>query len=212
MKINYELSDKVKNFIKNSELSEISIGCSLSQVFKIVKRESIYYLKVAKKGLLTSEYQKLTWLEDKLSVPKVVLYDVYNNTEYLITESLKGEMICNKYYEENSDIGIKVIADSFKELYKVDISDCPFDESINKKLEYVENNVKNCLIDLNDIKEETLKRFGSVEGILNYLKENKFNDELVFSHGDISLPNIFASGDKLTGFIDVGMCGICEVV
>ena len=52
--------------------------------------------------------------------------------------------------------------------------------------------------------------------ILNIIKEeiiaikNKFNDEKCFSHGDTSLPNIFALKDKFVGFIDVGECGIAD--
>ena len=37
MKFNYELSSKVKDFLENSILKEIGIGCSDSQVFEIKK-------------------------------------------------------------------------------------------------------------------------------------------------------------------------------
>ena len=49
-----------------------------------------------------------------------------------------------------------------------------------------------------------------MENVLEFLKSNKFNDEICFSHGDTSLPNIFASQDKFTGFIDVGECGLAD--
>lgn len=210
MNFNYKLSEKVKAFIANAKLEEISIGCSDSQVFKIEKLGKIYFIKISSKANLTSEYEKLKWLDGKLNVPKIVLYDYTDDTEYLITESVGGEMVCSEYYLNNPQIGIKVIAEAFKQINKVNIENCPFNVSIDYKLSLVENNVKNNLIHLEDLKEETLKKFGSLENIINFLKDNKFDDEYCFSHGDTSLPNIFALGNEFTGFIDVGECGIAD--
>lgn len=210
MNFNYKLSKKVLNFIENADLEEISIGCSDSQVFRIESESGLYYLKIAKKGLLTSEYEKLKWLDGKLSVPKIVLYDYEDSTEYLITEAIDGEMVCSEYYLNNPESGIKVIAKAFEQIKNVDINDCPFNVSIDYKLSLVENNVKNNLISVENLKEETFKRFGSLENIIEFLKDNKFNDEYCFSHGDTSLPNIFASKNRFTGFIDVGECGIAD--
>lgn len=210
MNFNYNLSEKVKTFIKDAKIEEISIGCSDSQVFKIEKIDKIYFIKISFKGNLTSEYEKLKWLGGKLSVPKIVLYDYNDDTEYLITESVEGEMVCSEYYLNNPKIGIKVIADAFKQISNVSIESCPFNVSIDYKLSLVENNVEKNLIHLEDLKEDTLKKFGSLENIIKFLRDNKFNDEYCFSHGDTSLPNIFASGDEFTGFIDVGECGIAD--
>jgi kanamycin kinase/aminoglycoside 3'-phosphotransferase-3 len=205
MKFRYDLTDKISEFIRNCDLEEISIGCSDSQVIKIKKTNDLYFLKIAKRGMLTSEFEKLKWLDEKLSVPKVILYDLSDDTEFLITEAVKGEMVCTDYYINNPNIGISVLADAFKQIHSVNIEDCPFDVSIDYKLSLVENNINNKLINVNNLKEETLKKYGSLDNILEFLKENKFYDTLCFSHGDTSLPNIFASDDRFVGFIDVGV-------
>lgn len=210
MKFNYELSNKVLDFIENAELEEISIGCSNSQVFKIKKEDNIYFLKVADKGILTSEYEKLKWLDCKLNVPKIVLYDLENDIEYLITEGLKGEMLCSNYFKNNPMIGIKVIANAFKHIYSLDINNCPFDSSIDYWLSKIEGYINDNLIKEKNIKEDVLKKFGSIDNIFKYLKENKFEEELCFSHGDPSLPNIFSLNDEFSGLIDVGQCGIAD--
>ena len=162
MNFNYKLSEKVKAFIADAKLEEISIGCSDSQVFKIKKLDKIYFIKISTKGNLTSEYEKLKWLDGKLNVPKIVLYDYTDDIEYLITKSIDGEMVCSEYYLNNPRVGIKVIADAFKQINKVNIENCPFNVSIDYKLSLVENNVKNNLIHLENLKEETLKKFGSL--------------------------------------------------
>ena len=210
MKFNYELSDKVKVFLENANMEEISIGCSDSQVIKIEKNLNYYFLKIAKQGLLTSEYQKLKWLDGKLPVPKIILYDIFNNTEFLITEAINGEMMCSPKYVSNPTRSLDVIALAFEKIFEVDIKDCPFDVSIDYKLSIVKNNVYNGLVKNSDLKEETLKKFGNVENVITYLINNKFICEPCFSHGDTSLPNIFSDDFHFTGFIDVGECGIAD--
>lgn len=210
MTFKYELSDKVKEFIEYSNLKEISIGCSDSQVIEIIKGGKKYFLKIAKQGLITSEYDKLNWLKNKLNVPNIELYDNYNGTEYLITTSVNGEMVCSDYYINNPDLGIKVISDAFKNIYSVNIDNCPFNVDIDYKLKLIENNVKNKLVTNKDLKNSTLERFKKVENLLKYLQDNRFDETKCFSHGDTSLPNIFAFKDSFEGFIDVGECGIAD--
>lgn len=210
MKFNYNLTSKVTKFLENSKLEEIKIGCSNSQVIKVKKDKAAYFLKIATKGMLTSEYEKLKWLYGKLKVPKVVLYDISDDTEFLITEAIEGEMLCSDEYEKNKDKSLKIIADAFNSIYSVNIDNCPFDVSIDYKLSLVEYNVRNNLIKIENIKKATLEKYGDLENVLKYLKENKFESELCFSHGDTSLPNIFALNSSFSGFIDVGECGIAD--
>ncbi len=210
MKFRFELTEQITEFISNASLTEISIGCSDSQVVKIEKENKCYFLKIAKAGILTSEYEKLKWLEGKIKVPKIIIYENKNEIEYLVTESLLGEMVCSDYYLENPMLGIPIVVEAFKDIYKVDISDCPFNVALDYKLELVKSNVFNNLLDINNISEEVLKEFGSPENIYNYLVENRFEEELVFSHGDVSLPNLFTNNNSFSGFIDVGECGIAD--
>lgn len=198
-----KFTKKINEFLKGSSLEEIKIGCSDSNVYKITS-DDIYYLKVAKKGLIKKEYDALTWLNDKLSVPEVILFQEENGYEYLITRGLKGDMVFNY----NVDVAIKILKTAFDSLYSVDISSCPFNVSLSYRLETATKNVLDGLIKDKDLKKETLDRFGSVENLLKYLKENKIKEELCFTHGDPSLPNIFAYDSKFSGFIDMGECGI----
>lgn len=210
MEFKYKLTKNVENFIMGAELKEIGIGCSDSQVVQITKENQVYYLKIAKKGLLTQEYNALKWLDGKLSVPKIVLFDDESENEFLITKAIPGEMVCAENYLHNPDVALKVIKKAFDNIYSVEVTNCPFDVSNNYKLSLIERNVKNGLVKNEDLKEETLNRYGSVENVLKYLIDNKFEEELCFSHGDTSLPNIFALNNEFSGFIDVGECGVAD--
>lgn len=210
MKFKYKLTEKIQNFITDTEMKEIGIGCSDSQVIQITKNNDTYYLKIAKKGLLTKEYNALKWLYGKLPVPEIILYDDENENEYLITKAITGEMVCSGKYLKEPNVAIKIIKEAFDKIYSIDISNCPLDVSNHYKLSLVKRNVENRLVKDSDLTEETLKKFGSAEGLLEYLIDNQFKEELCFSHGDTSLPNVFGLNDKFSGFIDVGECGIAD--
>ena len=210
MEFKFVLSNKVKEFLNNSKLEEISIGCSLSQVIKIVRGEKIYFLKMMEEGGLTQEYQKLMWLEGKIPVPKVVLFVKENGSEYMITEGLDGEMLASSYYQEHMDEAIKVIKEAFIKFTEVNVLDCPFLMTNDVLLETARNNILNKLISFEGTSEWVQKRFSSLTDILHYLEENKWDEELTFAFGDLSLPNIFACKDKLVGFVDVGLCGVAD--
>ncbi len=210
MKFKYDLTDKINEFVKDALLNEITIGCSDSQVIKITKNSQIYFLKITKKGLLIKEYNALKWLKGKLLLPEVVMFETNDIAEFLITKALPGEMVCSKYFVNDPDKGLKVIKQAFDNIYSVDISDCPFDVSNKYMISLVKENVEKGIVKDEDLNSETLKRFGCVQKLLAYLIDNQFKEELCFSHGDPSLPNIFALNDEFSGFIDVGECGIAD--
>ena len=204
------LPDNILKIISSFSSEEINIGCSNSKVFKLMNGDKTYFLKIAKEGLLTREYNALNWLLGKLNVPKIILYDKSNGLEYLLTNSLEGEMICSDYYVEQPEIAIELLVEAFEQINKVDIVNCPFNVDINYKLELITNNVNKGLITGEYISDDILTKYNGVKGILKYLEKNKFTDDKCFSHGDTSLPNIFVDQNKLIGFIDVGECGIAD--
>lgn len=206
----FELPSNVKDFIKNADLSEIGIGCSESQVIKIETNNETFFIKIAPIGTLTKEYTSLKWLNGKTKVPKIIMYEKTDDAEFLITEAIKGEMICSDYYLNHPEDGIPIIVEAFKEIYKIDISSCPINVSLDYKLKLAKDNIDNNLILEENILPDVLKEFGNINNIYEFLEKNKFEEELVFSHGDTSLPNIFAYNNKFSGFIDVGECGIAD--
>ena len=212
MESNFKLSDKVRQFIEGAITTNIGIGCSNSQVVRIQKENETYFLKIAPLGELTSEYEKLIWLAGKIKVPEVILYEINDDVEYLITSAVVGEMICSDFYlkDDNWKLGIPLIIEAFKELYKIDINDCPFNVSLDYKLTLIKNNIDNKLLALNNISEEVLDKFKTLDNIYRYLINNRFDEELCFTHGDVSLPNLFVDNGKFSGFIDVGECGIAD--
>ena len=201
-------SNRLNEFLKTStNIEEVTIGCSDSKVYKIRKKSKIYYLKIAKH--LSKESISIDYLKDKIRVPEKVFYEKYNGVSYLLTKSLDGIMLCDNYFDNHIIEGINIIVEAFNALYNINCSDCIIDETIPVKIKRIEENINN--IKNSDIKKEILDRFHTKEAILKYLKGNMPKQIIGFTHGDMSLPNIYASNGHFSGFIDTENAGLCDI-
>jgi len=72
--------------------------------------------------------------------------------------------------------------------------------------------MENNLIDTSDFNPETFttEGFTDVRDLYEYLDQNRPNEDLIFSHGDFCLPNVFVSGCETTGFLDWGNGGVAD--
>ncbi len=205
--INIKGSNRLNEFLKDAnKIEEISIGCN-SKVYRIRKKSKVFYLKIA--NHLSKESIRLDYLKDKINVPEKVFYEKYNNMSYLLTKEVKGEMLCSDYYCNHPIEGIDILIEAFNEIYNIDYSDCILDETLDSKIKEIENRFSS--IKESDIDEKILKRFHTKEAILKYIKGNKPKQIIGFTHGDMSLPNIFANNGHFSGLIDVGNAGISDI-
>ncbi len=97
-------------------------------------------------------------------------------------------------------------------LWKIDISTCPYCNSIDNKLKLAEMRLKQNLFNVEDSETETFgdTGFKSPAELLQWLKDNKPVEELVFSHGDYCMPNVIIKDNKINGFIDLGSSGVAD--
>lgn len=202
----------VEKFIDNALVNEISIGCSGDSVREVIKDNQVYYIKMAKGAKLDKEYFMFNYLKDKALAPKVIYFNYDGECSTLITEKLEGDMICCDEIFDDMHHVIDLAASALKLLQNIDISSCPFYNNLDIKLATAKYNIDNKLVKTEDMNEENQKRFGSVEKAYEYLVNNKIKEEkLCFSHGDLSIPNIFFNEDKITGFVDLGDSGIADM-
>lgn len=200
-------SNRLNEFLKDAtKIEEISIGCN-SKVYKIRKKSKVYFLKIA--NHLSKESIRLDYLKDKIFVPEKVFYEKYNDKSYILMKEIKGEMLCSDYYCEHPLEGIDIIVEAFNQIYNIDYSDCTIDETIDTKIKEIESRFSS--IKNSDIDENILNEFHNKETILKYLKGNKPKQIIGFTHGDMSLPNIFAQNNHFSGLIDVGNAGLSDI-
>ena len=201
-------SNRLNEFLKTAtSIDEVTIGCSGKKVYKIRKKSKVFYLKVA--NHLSKESISLDYLENKIMVPEKVFYEKYNGMSYLLTKSLNGIMLCDDYFDDHVMEGIDIIVEAFNALYNIDYSDCVIDETIPVKIKRIEENISK--IKEKDIKKEILDRFHTKEAILKYLKGNMPKQIIGFTHGDMSLPNIYAYNGHFSGLLDTEDAGLSDI-
>ena len=201
-------SNRLNEFLKTAtSIEKITIGCSGKKVYKIRKKSKVFYLKVA--NHLSKESISLDYLKDKVIVPEKVFYEKYNGMSYLLTKSLNGIMLCDDYFDDHIMEGIDIIVEAFNALYNIDYSDCVIDETIPVKIKRIEENIG--LIKEEDIKKEILDRFHTKQAILKYLKGNMPKQIIGFTHGDMSLPNIYACNGHFSGLLDTEDAGLSDI-
>ena len=159
-----------------------------------------------------NEYHMLQYLHGKLPVPKVYAYEISDGKSYMLMSKCAGEMACFHEYMKSPDILCKLLANGLKMLWSIDVADCPSVQGLSRKLVQAEYNIKNDIVDLDNVEPGTFGEngFKNPDALLQWLYDNKPEEELVLSHGDYCLTNIFGINDEVTGYIDLGKTGISD--
>lgn len=203
------IPESIRKRISGKEYRIDHTGMSASQVVMFDNM----ILKIQKPSSETdNEYQAVRWLSHKIPVPEILEYEVSDGTAYTLMTKMPGEMLCEERYMNDPAMLLDIIAEAMECLWKADISGCPCDNSLNVKLKAARYNVEHGLADIGSTQPDTFgeNRFRSPEELLRWLEENRPEEDLVLSHGDFCLPNIFAVNGRLSGFIDLGRMGVSD--
>jgi kanamycin kinase/aminoglycoside 3'-phosphotransferase-3 len=159
-----------------------------------------------------NEHGIMMWLDGKLPVPRVLGFEKQEGYSFLLMSKIDGVMSCHNFYLERPDELTMLLAEGLKMLWDVDVACCPFLSHLHVKLTQAQYNVQMGLVDVDDAQPETFgeRGFKNPERLLQWLMDNKPEEELVLSHGDFCLPNIFLKEHKVSGFIDLGKMGIAD--
>lgn len=203
-----ELPNAIQKRIAGLEYNVDCIGESDSDI--ILFEDMV--LKIEKTGNQSNrEYDILNWLNGKLSVPKVIEFAQHNGYNYLLMSRLKGSMLCSADNMKNLDTAAEYLAEGLKLLWSIDIADCPYNSRLDERLETAKYNVEHGLVDVEDAEADTFGEngFADVNALYEFLVNHKPDEDLVFTHGDYCLPNMFVD-DNTISFLDLGKAGIAD--
>lgn len=89
------------------------------------------------------------------------------------------------------------------------IIDCPLAQNIEMKLAAARENIRCGFVIESDFEHENLGR--AVGEIYDELVEKKpLTEDLVFTHGDLCLPNFMVLDGEISGFIDLDRAGVAD--
>ena len=162
----------------------------------------------------SSEYERniLGWLDGRLPAPRIIEAESRDGYSFLLMTKLPGEMACSENSLRNIADTVKALADGLKILWRVNAADCPYINAVSDKIIQARFNIENGLADASNFDPETFEYYGfkGIYDLYDYLDKNRPAEDLVFSHGDYCLPNIFVSGRNITGFLDWGNGGVAD--
>ncbi len=206
------LPDIIKKHLDGMQCTQNEVGCSQASVYRYFSETKVLFLKVEpKSGELEKEYKNLSWMSGRLPVPRMIEWVSEENADYLLIEDIGGKMLCDEYYLQNPVLAVSLLAEGINLLRLTDCKDCPMNNNLDQKLKDAAENIKYNRVDMSDWEPDS-DRFSTPVDLLHYLENNRpKHEELVFTHGDYCLPNIFAKGDRLSGFIDLGRAGVADL-
>ncbi len=203
------LPDKIKKLIGEESYKTDDIGMSGSCIW--IFQDKV--LKVQQQGdEAENEHRMMEYLRGRLPVPEVYAYEEAQGRVYLLMSKIAGQMACSHEYMSDPKLQCRMLAEGLRQLWSIDVSDCPSDQRLEKKLKAAAYNVEHGLVDLENVQPDTFgeKGFGDLEELLEWLYENRPKEEPVLSHGDYCLPNLLGIQEKVTGYIDLGRMGIAD--
>ena len=204
-----QLPTKIKLLIDKKPFTVDNIGMSGNQV--LIFEDMVLKIENGT-AAMAEQVQMMQWLEEKISVPRVLEYEEENGKCYLLMSRIDGKMSCNTYYLEHPNILLEALASGLKMLWEVDIRECPRVRDLDTVLKEARMQVENNMIDLDNVEPTTFGEggFESPRHLLEWLESNRPSFEPVFSHGDYCLPNIFLENGQVKGFIDLDKAGVCD--
>ena len=198
---------EIQRIIGKETYSLDKVGMSGSEV----RIYDNHVLKIEPQNEETDNAYAITkWLNHQLPVPTILAYCVKNDMAYTLMSKVGGKMLCAGEYLKDPEQLIKIAAQGLKCLWEIDVTERAYQSSrLMKRLEAAEYNVMHGLVDLDNVEPETFgpNGFRNPEELLKWLKNNRPDEDIVFTHGDYCLPNIFVTGSKINGFIDIGKMG-----
>ena len=159
------------------------------------------------------ERRMMDWLSGRLPVPKLLDALTENRTSYLLMSRLEGEMACSQEHLAHPRRLARLLAEGLRMLWRTDTAGCPCHQPLDERLRRAGELVRREECDMEHVELSTYgpDGFENPAALLEWLIDNRpAEEDLVLSHGDFCLPNLFVRDGRISGFLDLGRCGTAD--
>lgn len=157
-------------------------------------------------GELEREAAVLNWVHTRLPAPRVLWHGVEQGREWLLISEVPGRDLSKV---NDPGLIIRILTSGLKMLHSLEIRGCPFSLKLEYKLAEAKKRVEANLVDENDFEPEhqglTARQLWK-----QVLAARPEDENLVFTHGDYCLPNVFEKNREVSGFVDWGRAGLAD--
>jgi aminoglycoside 3'-phosphotransferase-2 len=207
-----DLPQSLRDGLSGYDWDHQTIGRSDASVFKLAANgKPTLFLKTEETSdfaELPDEVARLRWLgAQAVPCPEVIVFDSHAGHNWLLMSALAGQDLVSQ--ETAPDKAIAMMAGALRTLHALDISSCPFDHRLAARIALAKSRMEAGEVDEDDFDEEWLGQ--TAETVFEQvLARRPAYEELVVTHGDASMPNFIADGDRFSGFIDCSRLGVAD--
>lgn len=183
-----KLPEELTGIIEGYTFNRFPYYETAAKIYRL-EGEKVLYLKVieGQESLnLERESKLLNWIDGRLPVPKLLHYSHVDRVEYQLTTEIQGTPTY-KVQQFEREQAVIAMGEAMKLIHALDPTGCPLDNSIDNRYARIIRE-GNSLDELGDRPEENL----------------------IFTHGDLCLPNILVEDGALTGVIDWDCGGLSD--
>lgn len=178
------ISPELKKLIEKYRCVKDTEGMSPAKVYKLVGENENLYLKMTDsryKGTtydVEREKDMMLWLEGKLPVPKVLHFERHDGWSNLLMSEADGVLCSEEYEDEQSpEKIIELYAECIRLFHSIDISDCPYTNSLDSRLAELDYLLNNDLADVDCENWEEDTPFKDPRELYDFLKTEKPEEE-----------------------------------
>lgn len=203
----------ILDFLSGAEVSRDKIGESPAKVYRIEKKNDLFFLKISKKIYspttfsVTREARVLEWLNGKVNVPELIIHAENAKWECMITRGVPGRPLY-RFLKERTLV-VDAFCAAIRCMHQVLVQGCPFDSGVEHRLAELEYLLEKDLV-ATDVSFDAYSDIKSKSDLLNYLRSNQVQEDTVFSHGDLGDSNILLDEKDNLHFIDLGRGGLAD--
>lgn len=170
---------------------------------------SVRFLKLAVSDAavpLSSEAERMRWLQGRLPVPEVLEFDQDEDVAWLITDALPGLDLTRLPRPGSERAGLSGFA--LRMFHGARIDDCPYDVQTPTLIALAHARADAGLIDPEAHFHEEFSHLTVADALSKIDNESPDPGGSVLCHGDFSFPNILVDGRAVSGFVDLGEMGV----
>jgi aminoglycoside phosphotransferase len=208
------LPDDLRDRLEFNKKQAREIGRLGNHIIRVTdKATGPAYLKVGSGTAgqdLLDECDRLDWIGDRLPVPRVLFREAREGWTYVLISGLPGRPSHEAFDAVSVPTTIEKLAEGLRRIHAISIDDCPFNRVVENDLEESARRVGLPGLDTDAFIADTGVE---PEKLLDQLAAQapSMDSEFVFTHGDYCFPNLLLDGREISGIVDWGIAGICDI-
>ncbi|WP_339499084.1 APH(3') family aminoglycoside O-phosphotransferase [Pseudomonas canadensis] len=159
---------------------------------------------------LPQEIERLGWMNG-LNLPGPTVLDAMTESDrhWLLMTAVPGKDLSDCASVSPTEL-ISILATALRALHQVPVELCPFDHSLEQRIDIARSRMLAGLVDEDDFDDDRTGRTAA-DAFAELLASRPKVQDLAVTHGDACLPNFMMEGSRFTGYIDCGRLGISDI-